>query len=383
MTQRTIPTEFAPSARSSRADIRRQSDLFREPRLLEELTNAVADMLLILNSNRQIVHANRYVCDVFNVANEDIWLGLRPGEAMHCIHAFETEGGCGTTKFCRTCGSAKAILASQRGSVAVDECRITQDKQAGSLDLRVTAQPVRVEGDEFTVYSARDITDEKRREALERIFFHDVLNTAGGLKGYLEVLGESDEDMRWSFYRSAQELMGALIDEIIGQQELSAAERGDLTLQPARIRSNELLKSIARLYENHEVAQGREILIGEGSDDVELTSDRRLLGRVLGNMIKNALEATEPGSAVTIAATGNEATVTFSVHNESVIPEAIALQMFQRSFSTKGKGRGLGTYSIKLLGERYLGGAVTFNSTAEAGTVFSIEIPLKQQDRRV
>jgi sensor histidine kinase regulating citrate/malate metabolism len=52
------------------------------------------------------------------------------------------------------------------------------------------------------------------------------------------------------------------------------------------------------------------------------------------------------------------------------------LQIFQRSFSTKGAGRGLGTYSIKLLGERYLHGTVSFASSAEQGTIFQISLPL-------
>ena len=51
------------------------------------------------------------------------------------------------------------------------------------------------------------------------------------------------------------------------------------------------------------------------------------------------------------------------------------LQVFQRSFSTKGRGRGLGTYSVKLLSERYLGGRVSFSSTPEAGTVFRLFLP--------
>lgn len=41
------------------------------------------------------------------------------------------------------------------------------------------------------------------------------------------------------------------------------------------------------------------------------------------------------------------------------MPRTSQLQIFQRSFSTKGKGRGLGTYSIKLLTERYLKGTAS------------------------
>jgi len=54
----------------------------------------------------------------------------------------------------------------------------------------------------------------------------------------------------------------------------------------------------------------------------------------------------------------------------------VALRVFQRSFSTKaGQGRGLGTFSMKLFGENYLGGRVSFTSLQEAGTTFSLERP--------
>ena len=68
--------------------------------------------------------------------------------------------------------------------------------------------------------------------------------------------------------------------------------------------------------------------------------------------------------------------LTLSVHNEGVIPQPIQLQIFQRSFSTKsGDGRGVGTYSVKLLAERYLKGDVQFVSNERLGTLFVIVIP--------
>jgi sensor histidine kinase regulating citrate/malate metabolism len=55
----------------------------------------------------------------------------------------------------------------------------------------------------------------------------------------------------------------------------------------------------------------------------------------------------------------------------------IQLQIFQRSFSTKGSGRGLGTYSIKLLTEQYLHGKAWFTSNEVEGTTFFASIPIK------
>ena len=93
-------------------------------------------------------------------------------------------------------------------------------------------------------------------------------------------------------------------------------------------------------------------------------------------MIKNGLEACRIGETLLVGCRLVDNTIEFWVHNPGVIPDEVRLQIFQRSFSTKGPGRGLGTYSIKLLGERYLNGKVYFHSTIEHGTTFVIRLPL-------
>ena len=109
-------------------------------------------------------------------------------------------------------------------------------------------------------------------------------------------------------------------------------------------------------------------------------TDEVLLGRVLGNLIKNALEASDRGQTVTVAFE-NRRQPLFSVHNPSVMPEAVQLQMFQRSFSTrKGRGRGIGSNSVKLLTEKYLHGKVWFVSREPEGTSFFVALPSPSED---
>jgi sensor histidine kinase regulating citrate/malate metabolism len=93
-------------------------------------------------------------------------------------------------------------------------------------------------------------------------------------------------------------------------------------------------------------------------------------------MTKNALEAIHEGETVRVAFARQEGGPVFRVSNPGVIPEPVQLQLFKRSFSTKAQqGRGIGTYSMKLFGERYLGGRIGFESTPENGTTFWIMLP--------
>jgi signal transduction histidine kinase len=55
--------------------------------------------------------------------------------------------------------------------------------------------------------------------------------------------------------------------------------------------------------------------------------------------------------------------------------ESVQRQVFQRSFTTKELGRGLGTYSMKLLSERYLNGNVSFTTSPKQGTTFTARYP--------
>ncbi len=126
---------------------------------------------------------------------------------------------------------------------------------------------------------------------------------------------------------------------------------------------------------NHEVASSRFIVIHPGAEEFTFSSDETLLMRVIGNMTKNALEAIKSGETITLSCSKKDDKIRFSVQNPGEMPQEAKLQVFQRSFSTKGSGRGLGTYSIKLLGEQYLNGKVGFTSSSEEGTIFFGDFP--------
>jgi signal transduction histidine kinase len=168
-----------------------------------------------------------------------------------------------------------------------------------------------------------------------------------------------------------------LLDEISSQKDLLAAESHELACHPSWLSALDVTRAVARIHAGHPVARGREVVANEDGGEIALLTDPAILGRALGNMVKNALEASPEGSVVSIGYMLDPMGVRFFVHNPGVMPRRIQLKVFSRSFSTKGEGRGLGTYSIKLLTERYLKGEVGFSSTEEDGTTFYIRLPLE------
>ncbi len=371
-------TCFAPAERASFEEIERQFNILTGHEIPVVL-NAIPVISMVLNRQRQVVFGNRKFVDVLGVSDIREALGKRPGEAFRCVHAAQAPGGCGTGEFCAHCGAVRSILLGLAGRDNVQECNINREEgdRVEALDLRVSSSPFCLDEEFFVIFSITDVSHEKRRRTLERIFFHDVLNTVGGLQGLMEFLAEEVHDELRPDAELIHRAVVQLTDEIMYQKQLLAAETNELETNFSPLRTGDVLSMVAATFQNAEQARGKRIEILDQGAEAAFSSDPVLLRRVLGNMVKNALEATEPGGAVRLGCEAGEGHVAFWVHNAAVIPRSVRMRIFNRSFSTKGMGRGLGTYSIKLLTERYLGGSVTLESTPEAGTVFRVRLPLE------
>ena len=149
-------------------------------------------------------------------------------------------------------GAANAILCGLRGEYSIQECRIAANDGIDALDLKVWTSPYVVDGENYTVFAVQDISNEKRRDVLERIFFHDIINTAGGLKGLAEIIKDSPEDVN-EFKDIIYSLTESLVDEITSQRQLLQAERNELALNISEVNSLLLISEVSGYYQNHYV----------------------------------------------------------------------------------------------------------------------------------
>jgi signal transduction histidine kinase len=218
----------------------------------------------------------------------------------------------------------------------------------------------------------------ERRRNLESIFFHDIYNVIGGIRGAAELLPNSDPAYKQELCRIIVEASDQAADEIEIQKTMAAMENHELQVNPSPINSKTLLEQVVECYRHHKAGQDRTIAVGSTSQEVLFESDQALLSRVLGNMIKNALEATALGGTVTVGCAQVRGGIEFWVHNPGVVPEKSRKRIFHRSVSAKGPGRGMGTYSMRVLSEQ-LRGKVSFTSLEGEGTTFRAWYPLKFQ----
>jgi len=376
----SVDTYYAPAKRAGIEKLVEQKTIFEKLPQLSFFLDTIHTIYLILNEDRQIIFANKIALETLGFENIDNILGLRPGEAINCLHAKELPGGCGTSESCQHCGAVNAILTGLRNQTDIQECRISTDESKNSFDFRVWTSPYIVDGQNFVIFSVADISDEKRRRALERIFFHDVLNTAGGIKGISSLIQDFPEEVT-EFKDILYDSSNQLINEILAQRDIVNAENNELSTHIVNVNSKKIVDFLVGIYSSHETAKNKFVAADPKYKSIDFTTDEALLLRVLGNMTKNALEATNDGQTVTINcyASDNQHLV-FSVNNPNFMPRNIQLQVFQRSFSTKGSNRGLGTYSMKLLSEKYLKGKVYFSTDKIDGTTFYGEYPVKFEE---
>jgi len=308
-------------------------------------------------------------------------LGFRPGEVIRCIHSNKTSSGCGTSKDCNYCGAVHAVLESvDSDKKVIKEARITSnfDGKEVYFDLQVTSSKFYRDDELFFLVSINDISDVKRRNILEKVFFHDIINVASGLKGYLDFI-LFDNDVSIETLKELKGISDTLLDDLLSQRDLLFAENNELIINKNSFYVKHLLEVVVDTIKYNGQLKKRKIQIQIDSD-VEIFSDEKLLKRVLLNMLKNGLESSKDNEVILISSKEEGDKVILSVKNNVLLSDEVKSQIFQRSFSTKGRGRGLGTYSMKLFGEKYLKGHVSFTSDKENGTIFKIVLPKNIDD---
>ncbi len=372
-------TFFAPAEKASEEEFRHEIEVISKNPIIDSIIDNVSGLLSVLNKHRQVVSVNSSLLRMLGIKNAEETLGLRHGQVFKCIHCEEAPNGCGTTQYCSTCGAAIAIVTSLENDKSDKRvCIMTTEKDGKSIDLylQVQACPIVIDSERFILLFMQDVTDDQQRAALERAFFHDINNIIQALLTSSYHMNIKADNNTKDISNRIKNITIKLSKEVEIQRTLSSLENGDYQLAVQPVALNIIIREIQDVITNHPAAKDKHFQIAD-IPDIELNTDPSLLVRVLTNMAVNAFEATADGNEVKLyfRQTGND--FTFYVWNQEVIPEDIALRIYQRNYTTKKEsGRGLGTFVMKLFGENYLGGKVEFTTSVSRGTAFSFTLPI-------
>lgn len=380
-----MDTYFATPQRSDNKELIRQIEDATHNPIVDGIMCLAGGLIAVLNQNRQILTVNHRMIETLGVSNPNEVTGLRPGEALGCIYADETPAGCGTSAHCVTCGAAIAIVSTLGTQGPVDNtCSITIEKDGQQIDLffNIHASTFKIEKERFVLIFMQDITRQQQQAALERAFFHDIKNTIMGLLNASEILSLAPQYETAEMALHIVNLSKRLSKEVELQRLLSNKEDTQIGICHDSLQVDTFLQEMQKSVSHHPSRKSNRLKLVNGAPGKVFYTDLSLLMRVLANMLINAFEADDSDHDVLLDVDAQESEIVFSVWNHSHISPSVRRRIFHRNFSTKNElGRGLGTYSMKLIGEQLLGGRVYFESEPQKGTRFYLALPIDAQHK--
>jgi len=190
-------TYFASPDRTGKKELASEIAIANNNPVMTGLLHSISGLLAVLDENRQVIALNSSFLNFLGIEDQTGVLGLRPGQIVNCIHGNEKPAGCGTTKYCASCGAAIAIVTSLGQNTPVERiCALTAKRGDTTVEisLLVRSHPIKVDNKRFLLLFLQDITILEQRAALERTFFHDFNNMLSGLVGLGKLLSGNEND---------------------------------------------------------------------------------------------------------------------------------------------------------------------------------------------
>ncbi len=244
--------------------------------------------------------------------------------------------------------------------------------------LKITEQRNQIAEQKIEIEGQRDelVKHAKLKEDVERIARHDIRTPLTSIVSLAQLMGEHpelDSDQRQSL--KIIEQSGFRVLRLVGLSlDLFKMEQGTYDLKPARVDILAVVQKVrADLRGLIEATAVRvDIEVPEEDAGPFVRGDELLCYSLIGNLAKNAIEASPPGSTVGVVLVAGD-TVEIQIRNRGAVPEELRESFFDK-YSTSGKerGTGLGTYSARLMTEAQ-GGTVAL-ATADGKTTVTVHL---------
>jgi len=175
-----------------------------------------------------------------------------------------------------------------------------------------------------------------------------------------------------------------VLEDLVGRmQRLEQTMRRTLSyarpleLQPGPIRVAELLAQVVRDLRHECVKRGAEVTTEVSEEGLVLTADRQLVGEVLTNLLKNALEALGRGGHVVVGSRSLPGQrIELRIEDDGPgIPDSMVDTLFKPFVTSKRSGTGLGLAFCKKVAEEH-GGSIRAERGRLGGARFVLELPM-------
>ncbi|QFT33421.1 PAS domain-containing hybrid sensor histidine kinase/response regulator [Roseibium porphyridii] len=207
---------------------------------------------------------------------------------------------------------------------------------------------------------------------------HDILQPLNAARLYASVLVDKLKDGEdGSLVRNVETALESVEDIIGAVLDISRLDTGALKPEPTVFRLDEILRGLALDFQPVAEEKGLELRIVPTS--LSVRTDRRLLRRLLQNLVSNALKYTQKGR-VLVGCRRRGKHILVEIHDTGMgIPKSKQKAIFQEFHRLDdgmrvAKGLGLGLSIVERI-SHVLKHPVELRSEAYKGSCFSVELP--------
>ncbi|MFN2261085.1 MAG: PAS domain-containing sensor histidine kinase [Psychroflexus sp.] len=225
--------------------------------------------------------------------------------------------------------------------------------------------------------SALKLAKSEREEAwrqMARQVAHEIKNPLTPMRLSMQSFERKFDPTDPEIETKVSDFSKTMVQQIDNLSSIAAAF-SDFAKMP--VQQNEELNVVETLKLALDIFNEQNIHFQSESDEVLIRFDRNQLIRVVTNLVKNAIQATESKNNpyIKVQVSTDENSVYISIEDNGVgISEEMQARIFEPRFTTKSSGMGLGLGMVKNIIETYKGD-IKLTSEIDEGTIFTVKLP--------
>jgi signal transduction histidine kinase len=220
---------------------------------------------------------------------------------------------------------------------------------------------------------------EKLQSDFVNIAAHELRTPVQAIINYAELASANTEDRDEYYARLLRNVtrLQKVTEDIL---EAARIDSGTLKLAKERFDINALVEAAAEEQRASSNLKGVSLVVVP-SDRLMVVGDRGRIGRVISNLLGNAVKFTEKGTiTIGVEASKEEGRVLVRVADTGTgIDQSIVPRLFSRFVAKSRSGTGLGLYISKSIVEEHGGRIWVESNEPGRGATFVFEIPIKKE----
>lgn len=382
----TIASQAAVAIQNARLYARTDEALARRVQEMDSILRTTQEGILLLDTGRRIVAVNRALTEFFGVAQLELL-----GQQLEAVEA-------GGQPLIELMGYTSASLAADCALLTHGEVSSTRREAMipGPTEryLEHTLTPVRDRHGAISgwLMVLRDVTEERElarlREDLIHMLVHDLRSPLTAMQGSLEMIDllieakeGGDLSKLVTLARRSNQRMLRMVNDLL---DVSKLESGKMVIHPQKVTAAWLLEEARNCLAPLIAQTNLDVQSDIAPDLPPLYVDPDLIGRVVVNLLDNAIKFTPDGGEIRLWARrgpdSEPATLLLGVRDTGPgIPLHEQSRLFKKfqAASIRGRrvGTGLGLPFCKLAVEAH-GGRIWVESEEGIGSTFSMLLPV-------